>query len=95
MISRHSPKIRALLRANPDGLSVMQITRTLNLPRESARKAMLAMPDAYIDRWETTGRVGPPRSIWCVVNVPPHCPKPDIKSRRTKRTEKPHEPDSE
>lgn len=77
-----------MLREHPDGLSVQDIEYTLKLPKESARKSLNSMPDAYIDRWLRGYRVGNRHAsliaIWCVVQVPEHCPRPTL-TRRAKR----------
>jgi len=37
------------------------------------------MPDSYIDRWSGPHR-GQWAAVWCVVEVPEDCPKPDEKN---------------
>jgi hypothetical protein len=65
-----------LLRANPDGLTLKQIVdefpqRTL----VNVRRSLKALPDAYIDRWESAPRKAY-KAIWCVVIPPEDCPHP-------------------
>lgn len=89
MIAFNLPRIRKLLRDNPDGLSTNEIKRALNLP-DSVRKSLSAMPDVYIDRWafrKEPGRVrGRMVAIWCAVEVPENCPRPTPKRRRKSMT---------
>jgi hypothetical protein len=71
-----SHEIRALLRANPDGLTLKQIVdefpqRTL----VNVRRSLKALPDAYIDRWESAPRKAY-KAVWCVVIPPEDCPHP-------------------
>jgi hypothetical protein len=71
-----SHEIRALLQANPDGLTIKQIMaafpdRTL----DNVRKSLKRLPDAYIDRWESASRKAY-KSVWCVVIPPEDCPHP-------------------
>ncbi len=66
--------IRSLLRGSEDGLSTAEICSKLNIEQSAARKAMLSMPDCYIDRWAKNK--GPYFAIWCVVTPPENCPHP-------------------
>lgn len=71
---------RNLLRANPDGMTAKQIDEGINydnLPH--VYRILKAMPDAYIDRWQRTGKRL--SAVWCVVVPPPNCPKPEIKKK--------------
>lgn len=76
--------IRALLRANSDGMDVGTIANTVNREPENVRRVLNTMPDAYIDRWARFGGVGRPSAIWCVVVPPANCPPPELKRRRSK-----------
>jgi hypothetical protein len=76
--------VRTLLRNNPDGMDVGTISNTLDRDPHNIRRMLIAMPDAYIDRWARFGGVGRPSAIWCVVVPPENCPKPDAKQRRKK-----------
>ena len=72
-------KVRAVLRANPDGLTIKEINERLGASdRWSLRDTLQRMPDAYIDRWTkepaTRGRYA---AVWCVVVPPPNCPPPE------------------
>ena len=68
-------KTRELLRNNPDGLTARQIADVFdydNMPH--MYRILHSMPDAYIDRWQRTGKRL--SAVWCVVIPPPNCPKP-------------------
>ncbi len=70
--------IRALLRANPDGLTVAEICKTLGLKVPSVAKSLTYMPDSYIDRWNINKVRGSwVSAVWCVVPVPENYPKPN------------------
>jgi len=71
--------VRALLRANSDGMDVGTIANTLNREPYNVRRILKTMPDAYIDRWFTTGRKKYYSAVWCVVVPPANCPKPNQK----------------
>lgn len=69
------PQIRAMLRANDDGMTSVEICTVLGASDTTIRKALNDMPDAYIDRWAPATR-GQHSAVWCVVVPPPHCPRP-------------------
>ena len=80
MISSRAPHIRKLLRENSEGLTVKALAFALGVSDENAQsvhKALIRMPDAYIDRWTVAN--GPPAAVWCVVVPPPDCPRPERK----------------
>lgn len=73
------PAIRELLRQHPDGLTTTEIARVVPDLKDSnaARQALLRMPDAYIDRWQSRFAArGQYSAVWCVVVPPPNCPYP-------------------
>jgi hypothetical protein len=72
--SRH-PEIRALLRANDDGMTIAQISAALDISQGSVRQALEAMPDVYIDRYLDPVR-GQYPAVWCACVPPPNCPHP-------------------
>lgn len=75
-MSTTKDRLRALLRATPDGLTVPQIMERLNASDDKPiRLALRAMPDTYIDRWVRRG--APYAAVWCVVEVPEDCPRPE------------------
>jgi hypothetical protein len=76
MKSPYHPKVRALLRAHPDGLTQRAIAEGVpGLRIDVARNTLINMPDAYIDRWADPVR-GQWQAVWCVVVPPDNCPKP-------------------
>lgn len=68
--------VRAYLLVNIDGATTAELENALGIPEESLRSALESMPDAYIDRWQRAGR-GQFAAVWCVVEVPEHCPHPE------------------
>ena len=70
--------IRALLHQNPDGLMVSEIAKALGVKNDSIKVALRAMVDTYVDRWVKL-RGSPMAAVWCAVEVPPNCPKPEEK----------------
>jgi hypothetical protein len=79
MRTSSTPQIRALLRDNPDGLTVEQIIFAVGRDKSNVKKVLRNMPDAYIDRWIAAPRLQY-KAIWCVVVPPNHCPRPEGKS---------------
>jgi len=69
-------EIRALLRANSDGMTIEQIVWAVKRDKANVKKNVRAMPDAYIDRWEAVPRKQY-AAVWCVVVPPEDCPKPE------------------
>jgi hypothetical protein len=72
-------RIREMLREYPDGLTVLEITRQLNLNHTNTKNSLTVMPDVYIDRWEPKVGKGPGKwsAVYCVVTPPEDCPKPE------------------
>lgn len=70
-------QIRHYLRQQEDGARIQQIAKAVNRRDDAVRSALQGMPDAYIDRWERSPGAGGFGPIWCVVDVPEHCPKPE------------------
>lgn len=71
-----SHEIREALQARPDGMTLNELrlafpTRTL----PNLRRSLKALPDAYIDRWESAPRKAY-KAVWCVVIPPEDCPHP-------------------
>lgn len=77
-MNSHHPKLRALLKGS-DGLTVRQLETALDIDMRTLTKSLNSMPDGYIDRW-----IGPNRgqyaAVWCVVEVPEDCPRPNEKN---------------
>lgn len=80
MRTSYAKSIRQMLRDNPDGLDVETIASALHMDKDSVRRALQGMPDAYIDRW--IGTRYPFSAIWCSVPVPPNCPHPARKEKK-------------
>ena len=66
--------IRILLQKYPDGLTSTEIGELTEKNRDAIKRALMGMPDAYIDRW--TSRKGHWAPVWCVIVPPENCPKP-------------------
>ena len=77
-MNAHHKEIRELL-AGSDGLTVKQMQIALQIEVRTLNKSIKSMGDAYIDRWTGPYR-GQWAAVWCVVEVPQHCPKPDEKN---------------
>jgi hypothetical protein len=77
-MNTHHQKIRDQLKGS-DGLTTKQLQYRLEVDQRTLCKALKSMPDAYIDRWTGPHR-GQWAAVWCVVEVPEDCPKPDEKN---------------
>ena len=77
-MSTHHQKIRDQLKGS-DGLTTKQLQYRLEVDQRTLCKSLKSMPDAYIDRWTGPHR-GQWAAVWCVVEVPEDCPKPDEKN---------------
>ena len=77
-MNTHHQKIRDLLKGS-DGLTTKQLQYRLEVDHRTLCKSLKSMPDSYIDRWSGPHR-GQWAAVWCVVEVPEDCPKPDEKS---------------
>jgi len=73
--------VRMLLQKYPDGLTAAEIAERSEKSNTSSRRALIGMPDAYIDRWIAYRKQWV--AVWCVIVPPENCPKP---------SEKPNEP---
>ena len=69
--------VRMLLQQYHDGLPVSEIAEILEKKPSPMRRALLEMPDAYIDRWIACRKQWV--AVWCVVVAPEDCPKPSEK----------------
>lgn len=76
--------VRMLLQKYPDGLTVYDIAERVEKSTTSSRRALLGMPDAYIDRWTAHRKQWV--AVWCVIAPPQHCPKPTEKPNDRTRT---------
>ncbi len=76
MSKSYHPAIRAYLRTVEDGATTTAVAAEIETSEDTARQALHAMPDVYIDRW------APVRSgyvaVWCAVEVPEDCPRPEV-----------------
>jgi len=68
-------KVRALLRAYPDGLTPHEIAAATGMHVANVRTSLRAMPDVYVDRWKL-GKRGQYAKVWVAVRVPEDCPHP-------------------
>jgi len=69
--------LRAMLRLYTDGLTTAQLAHITGLDVNGVARSLKAMPDVYIDRWETSQRGRYISAVWCVVVPPENCPKPE------------------
>ena len=76
-MNAHHKKLRELL-AGSDGLTVKQIEIAMQIDVRTLNKSLKSMPDSYVDRWTGPHR-GQWAAVWCVVEVPKDCPKPNEK----------------
>ena len=76
--------IRDVLKNNPDGLTAKQIHTITNIDKESIRVALKNMPDVYIDRWLKAKQGLREEGVWCVVEVPEDCPRPERKIKNVR-----------
>lgn len=80
MKSNH-PVIRELLKKNPDGLSIKEMSSVTKLLPAGILKSLKGMPDVYIDRWTVGKQQKREEAVWCVVEIPEDCPRPERKER--------------
>lgn len=77
--------VRAALRAMPDGGTVREIAENTCMEPAGVAQVLPFMPDVYIDRWQpvTKGKIaGNWAAVWCAVEVPEDCPKPEPRGRK-------------
>jgi hypothetical protein len=68
-------KLRALLRGH-EGMTTKQLSYRTDSGMRDITRSLKVMPDSYIDRWTGPER-GQWAAVWCVVDVPEDCPKPE------------------
>lgn len=78
MKKSHHARIRALLRDNPDGMTVAEMAHELEIGYQTLRLSVRSMPDTYIDRWVDNG-MRCWSAVYCAVPVPEDAPMPDIR----------------
>ena len=72
--------IRMALQKYPDGLTTAEIAERTEKERAAIHRALLSMPDAYIDRWVSFREHKKQwAAVWCVIAPPQNCPKPTEK----------------
>jgi hypothetical protein len=59
-----------------DGMTTRQLSALVDSGMRDITRSLKAMPDAYVDRWTGPER-GQWAAVWCVVDVPEDCPKPE------------------
>jgi hypothetical protein len=59
-----------------DGMTTRQLSLLVDSGMRDITRALKAMPDAFVDRWTGPER-GQWAAVWCVVDVPENCPKPE------------------
>jgi len=74
--------VRATLRFHPDGLTLLEIAHFAGVPYRAVHRAILKMPDTYIDRWQSPVGKHRYQAVWCVVPVPANCPRPNKKGTK-------------
>lgn len=79
MSKPHHPIIRELLKKHPDGLTVKELCSFTGIRDDNVLRSLKSMPDAYIDRWLVAKQQKREESVWVVVEVPEHCPRPERK----------------
>jgi len=59
-----------------DGMTTRQLSALVDSGMRDITRSLKTMPDAYVDRWTGPER-GQWAAVWCVVDVPEDCPKPE------------------
>jgi len=75
----HHPIIRELLKKHSDGLTVNEICSFTGIRDSNVLRSLKSMPDVYIDRWHISKQQKREQAVWCAVEVPEHCPRPERK----------------
>jgi len=66
---------------------VSEVAKALGVKNDSIKVALRAMVDTYVDRWVKL-RSAPTAAVWCAVEVPPNCPRPDDTRSKSKKEDK-------
>lgn len=82
MNEKNIKAIKELLRANPDGLSVPEMTAITGIPGASIAKVINAVETIYTDRWKVHEYKGGQSCCWvaahCLLEIPEKPPRPAI-----------------
>ena len=79
------PIIREVLLRHMDGLTVSDLIVQTGIDDRQLRRALVDMDDVYIDRWYLAEYQKPAQAVYCIVNIPDDCPRPQ-KAHNEKRT---------
>ena len=69
--------LRETLLLHSDGMTISELSKTINKNSGSILRSLNSMPDTYIDRW--IYKRGQFAGVWCVVVPPEDCPHPERK----------------
>ena len=70
--------LREMLRGElSDGASPHHLSKILGKDVSNVRGTLMAMPDAYIDRWEYIEERRKYRPVYCLADIPQDCPHPE------------------
>jgi len=79
------PILREILLGYTDGLTINDLIRKTGIDDRQIRRTLEAMDDVYIDRWYLAEYQKPAQAVYCIVNIPDDCPRPQ-KAHNEKRT---------
>jgi len=66
---------------------VSEVAKALGVKNDSIKVALRAMVDTYVDRWVKLPSA-PTAAVWCAVEVPTNCPKPDDSRSKNQKENK-------
>ena len=73
-------KVRAILKANPDGLTALKISNLTLMRPSDVKRTADAMPDVYNDRWQKSKPSSKKYiAVYVKVLVPENTPYPETK----------------
>ena len=73
-------KVRAVLKANPDGLTAWQISNLTLIRTSDVKSTAAKMPDVYKDRWQKSKPSSKKYiAVYVKVLVPENTPYPETK----------------
>ena len=75
MKKSYHTRIRELLRANPDGMTVGAVAAALDIDYQTARLSIRSMPDTYVDHWIDNG-LNSWQAVYAMPELPPDEPMP-------------------